>query len=236
MNSQQITYGGGTIPFTLHHNSRKRVRIEVLPSGAVQVLAPTGTPQKTVLQIVQGKARWIVRQQRYFQQYDPRTTNREYVSGETHLYLGRRYRLKVHAVDDVGDVKLSGRYLHLYCAEASDTDAKRSLLDAWYLERAQRVFRDALDAALQHRVFTDIPKPRLGIRRMSRRWGSCTSSGRIALNLQLVRAPKRCIEYVIAHELCHLVVPDHSRDFQRVLRRVMPDWEARKRVLEQMLA
>lgn len=236
MISQQITYGGGTIPFTLHHNSRKRLRIEVLPSGAVQVLAPTGTPQETVLQIVQGKARWIVRQQRYFRQYDPRTTNREYLSGETHLYLGRRYRLKVHAVDDVGGVKLSGRYLHLYCAEASDTDAKGALMDAWYLDHAKRVFGDALEEALQHRVFKDIPKPRLGIRRMRRRWGSCTPSGRIALNLQLVRAPRRCIEYVIAHELCHLVVPDHSREFLRLLGRVMPDWEARKDLLEQTLA
>lgn len=236
MSVQQIRYGGRDIPFSLQLNSRKRVRIEVLPSGTVQVLAPTGTGIETVVQIVQGKARWIARQQRYFQQFDPRTTSREFVSGETHLYLGRRYRLKVHSVDDGAGVKLAGPYMHLSCPEAADTDAKRALLDIWYLEKAGRIFAEVLDTMLGKKAFKVLNPPKLSIRPMHRRWGSCTARGRVTLNPSLVRAPRRCIEYVVAHELCHLIVPDHSREFLKLLSRVMPDWKARKELLERILA
>lgn len=232
MSAQQIRYGGRDIPFSLQMNSRKRVRIEVLPSGNVRVLAPTGTEIAAVVQIVQGRARWIARQQRYFQQFDPRTTSREYVSGETHLYLGRRYRIKVHAVNDGAGVKLAGPYLHLSCPEAANTDAKRALLDTWYLQKAGCIFAEVLHTMLRKKAFKDLSPPKLSIRPMRRRWGSCTARGRITLNLSLVRAPRRCIEYVVAHELCHLIIPDHSSAFMKLLSRVMPDWKARKELLE----
>ena len=235
MSVQQIRYGGRNIQFALTTNSRKRVRIEVLPSGHVQVLAPTGTGIERVVQIVQGKARWIARQQRYFEQFEPRATTREYLSGETHLYMGRRYRLKVHAVSDADGVKLAGPYLNLYCADAADTMAKLKLLEAWYLERAERVFADVLDTMLKHKAFSNVRPRRLSIRTMRRRWGSCTPKGRITLNLQLIRAPRRCIEYVVAHELCHLLVPDHSKQFERLMLRVLPDWQSRKGLLERLL-
>lgn len=236
MTSQQISYAGRDIPFTLRLNQRKRVRIEVLPSGHVQVLAPAGTPQDAVLQIVQRKARWIARQQRYFRQFEPRTTTREYVSGETHLYLGRRYRLKIHAFDGVEHVKLAGGYFHVFCKEAGDREAKCLLLDAWYKRRAASVFADSLRRVLCARALRGVGNPELSIRRMRRRWGSCTSTGRILLNLYLIRAPRQCIDYVVAHELCHLLVPNHSGEFVRLLRRVVPDWEARKALLEQIAA
>jgi predicted metal-dependent hydrolase len=236
MSVQQIRYGGRNIPFVLTMNSRKRVRIEVLPSGNVQVLAPNGTAVDTVRQIVQGKARWIARQQRYFEQFEPRTTTREYVSGETHLYLGRRYRLKIHAVDEVQEVKLAGSYIHICCEDAQDKDLKRKLLEEWYRGHAERVFLQRLAACLDHKVFGQLTRPPMSIRRMRKRWGSCTGAGRLLLNLDLIRAPRPCIDYVITHELCHLLVPDHSAKFSRLLHRVMPDWRARKDRLEQVLA
>ncbi|MCA8919814.1 MAG: M48 family metallopeptidase [Planctomycetes bacterium] len=236
MTTHQISYAGRDIPFSLQLGQRKRVRIEVLPSGRVQVLAPAGTARNAVLQVVQRKARWIARQQRYFQQFEPRTTTREYVSGETHLYLGRRYRLKVHAVDGAEHVKLAGGYLHVFCKEAGDQAVKRRLLDDWYKDRAVHVFADSLVRMQSAKPFSELEAPALSIRRMRRRWGSCTAAGRILLNLYLIRAPRRCIDYVVAHELCHLVVPNHSGEFVRLLRRVVPDWEARKALLEQIAA
>ncbi len=182
--------------------------------------------------MVQGKARWIVRQQRYFKQFEPRGTKREYVSGESHLYLGKRYRLKVHAVDGAAYVRLSGPYLNLYCNDASDDSGRQALLCRWYRNHAERVFGEVLVQVLRHKAFKHIKPPPLSIRTMKRRWGSCSALGTVSLNVALIRAPRRCIEYVVSHELCHLLIPDHSEAFWRLLRRVMPDWRARKELLE----
>lgn len=152
------------------------------------------------------------------------------------MYLGRRYRLRVHAVSDNSGVKMSGGYMHIFCHDAGDPAAKRLLLDAWYLERAKLVFGEAITKVANCRVFNALGEPEFSVRRMRRRWGSCTPKGRIVLNPDLIRAPRRCIEYVVAHELCHLLVPDHSLAFHRVLRRAVPDWRERKNLLERLLA
>ena len=233
---RQIDYGGKAIPFKLQRNERKRLRIEVHPDSSVVVLAPIAATTDVVLSAIQRKARWIVRQQRYFQQYEPRATEREYVSGETHLYLGRRYRLRVRAVDDTPGVKLNGRYICVYCQDASDAEEKGRLLRVWYRRHAERIFVEVLDDLLAHKKLRALPAPQLAIRSMKKRWGSCTHSGRIVLNAELIRAPRRCIEYVVAHELCHLLVPSHSSQFTRLLASVIPDWKRRKELLERSLA
>jgi predicted metal-dependent hydrolase len=233
---QQIHYGGRTIPFTLQRNARKRLRIEVMPDSRVVVLAPNSTATDLILRTVQGKGGWIARQQRYFRQFEPRTTAREFVSGETHLYLGKRYRLRVYAVHGTEGVKLSGPYLKLFCRDASDAGSKRSLLEAWYRGHAERVFTEVVDAVIKQKAFRGLARPDVSVRAMKRRWGSCTSRGRILLNTRLVRAPRGCIEYVVAHELSHLIFPNHSPDFERLLKRVMPDWNVRKALLEAKLA
>jgi predicted metal-dependent hydrolase len=112
----------------------------------------------------------------------------------------------------------------------------KSLLLRWYRHRARRLFRDRLTACLKHTAAWSIASPKLQIRKMAKRWGSCSAAGTLTLNPDLVRASRACIDYVITHELCHLKYLHHSREFYTLLTAVMPDWQDRKQLLERMLS
>jgi len=227
-----LRYGDLVIPFRVHFRERKHLAITVHPEMKLEVSAPTGTALDPVLAKVEKRARWIARQWRYFEQYRPPQPERRYVSGETHIYLGRQYRLKVK-VGPHEHVKLIGRFLHVQASYREDGERIRNLLEVWYRIHAQSIFAHRLHQCLEAaRSLRLTATPNMVIRKMTRRWGSCTKAGNILLNLDLVKVPVPCIDYVIVHELCHLKAHNHGKEFYRFLDRCMPDWEARKKRLE----
>ena len=198
----------------------------------VKVTAPTGSSMDAVLARVEKRAGWIFKQIRFFEQYQPEQPIPRYVSGETHLFLGRQYRLKVGECSAEG-VKLIGRFFFVWVKDRHDPRAIQNHLDAWYRDHAERLFTTRLRIAVGSTKALAIKScPKLLIRRMERRWGSCTKAGNILLNVNLIKAPIHCVDYVIMHELCHLKVHNHGDEFYRLLMRCMPDWKARKRRLE----
>jgi hypothetical protein len=174
-----------------------------------------------------------LRQQRQYQNYLPHLPPREYVSGETHRYLGRQYRLKVQQGENEG-VKLTRGYFYITVRDKADTGRVESLLTEWYRRQARRVFNAQLDSCFERVRFLKLDYPDMEIRRMETRWGSCTPDGKILLNLKLMQVPKRYLDYVIVHELCHLKEHHHGANFYRLLDRVMPDWETRRAELNAM--
>lgn len=226
-----IQFGGETIPFVLEMGQRRRLSISVHPDRRVTVLAPGDGCLADVLARVQKRAAWITRQRAYFEQFHPLPHAKRYVSGETHLYLGRQYRLKIQSAA-AESVKLTGSYLHVATANRHDSRQVKLLLDEWYRNHARGIFHTRLLQCLDNAPSLRMPPPAIIIRRMSRRWGSCTKAGNILLNLDLVKTPLYCIEYVIMHELCHLRIHDHSRSYYRLLSRCMPNWEIRKARLD----
>jgi predicted metal-dependent hydrolase len=227
-----LHYGGQRIPFRVEYRRRKHLAISVLPDLRVEVVAPLGTDLDAILPRVEKRAGWIARQLRFFEQYQPTQPAPSYVSGETHLYLGRQYRLKV-AQGTPESVKLVGRFFRAEVRTPHDTLRIRELLDGWYREHARRVFDLRLAWCLESVTPLGlIAPPRIVVRRMAKRWGSCTKAGSVLLNLDLVKAPVHCIDYVIVHELCHLKVLNHGKEFYRLLSRCLPDWESRKKRLE----
>jgi len=223
---------GRRIPFHIDFRKRKRLAITVHPDPRLEVLAPEGVSEERVLQRVEKRAAWILRQWRYFEQFLPKHPGHAYVSGETHLYLGRQYRLKVHS-GATEAVKLVGRFLHVWARDRGDPIRIQQLLDAWYYEHALRIFRQRMQLCCEQRPIPKSPyEPDVVVRRMTRRWGSCTKRGRILLNVSLVKVPTHCIDYVLVHELCHLQIHNHSPAFYRLLSRCMPDWQLRKQRLE----
>ena len=231
---QILDYGSESIAFNLSFSPRRRLSIAVEPTGDVIVKAPVDTSLETVLEHLHRKAGWIIRQRDGFASFGPVMPPKRYVSGETHRYLGRQYRLRVRDGDEAS-VKLIGRFFEIVTTDKSNTTAVRKQLESWYRSHAQQVFGQHFAECLQSSYFRKLDAPRWSIRRMKRRWGSCTKSGSILLNLLLVQASPLCIEYVITHELCHLVHHSHDTKFYRLLGRVMPDWRERKRKLEQHL-
>lgn len=227
-----LHYGGLAIPFYVQFRERKRLAITVHPEMKLEVSAPKGAALEKVLGKVEKRARWIVRQWRFFEQYRPPQPGRRFVSGETHVYLGRQYRLKVQAGSLEG-VKLIGRFLHVRAADREDGETVKNLLQDWYRIHAQRVFAHRLQACRETaRSLRLTATPNMVIRKMTKRWGSCTRVGNILLNLDLVKVPVHCIDYVIMHELCHLKAHNHGKEFYRLLARCLPDWAARKKRLE----
>jgi len=229
-----ITYGKRQIKFNVLYVNRKTLEIAVLPDRQVVVKAPIGSEWDKIQKKIIKRARWISRQLEYFRQFEPRTPARQYVGGESHLYLGRHYRLKVHRNCSAG-VKLTKGFCQVSVTGKSSSREIKAVLDEWYFHRASAKFIDAFERCWNDFNKRGVSKPRLFTRRMKTRWGSLAKSGALTLNTDLVRAPLECIEYVITHELCHLKHHDHSSGFYKLLEKVMPDWEKRKRRLEMAL-
>lgn len=230
---QEIVFGTESIAYEIRFlPTRRTLGIEVHPDLSVVVRAPADCDPDTIQARVGKRAPWISKQLTNFQRYSPRTPARQYVSGETHLYLGRQYRLKVVA-GEPASVKMNRGHLVLTLPGKADPDRVKAMLHRWYLDHARHVFIAVLEEFLSR--FKGHQRPRLIVRAMQSRWGSLSQAGTMTLNANLVRAPRACIEYVVAHELCHLKHRDHDAGFFRLLGQVMPDWEKRKQRLETAL-
>ena len=228
-----IHYGNSRIDYRLLFCRRKTMEIAVHPDGSVVVKAPENAAVEQIEKKLGKRARWVIKQRLYFKQFQPRTPPRCYVNGETHLYLGRQYRLRATKGKE-NSVRLSSGYFHVTTRSKPTPEKVKRLLDLWYLEKACIQFADSLSRC--HRKFTEDPYPQLSVRKMRRRWGSLSLRGRLTLNVDLIRTPKECIDYVITHELCHFKHHNHGPRFYRLLDSIMPDWKKVKHRLELSLA
>jgi predicted metal-dependent hydrolase len=226
-----VLVGGERIVFRLRRSNRRTLAITVQPNLGVLVTAPEQAALDTVLAKVRKRAGWIRRQQRFFSEFLPQMPPRQYVSGETHRYLGRQYRLKVVEAGE-SSVKLAGRFIWVHTPKKHDKARVRKLVEAWYLAHAKERFtRSVAESAARLGARLTSP-PRMLLRRMPKRWGSWTRRGVIYLNAELVKSPGSCVDYVVTHELCHLVHGHHGPAFYALLSRALPDWEQRTRRLE----
>lgn len=232
--SHKITFGSHVIPFELLYSKRKTLEISVYPDMSVIVKAPSTRSFEEIKEKMLKRGSWILEQRYFFSLYLPKQPPKKYVSGETHIYLGRQYRLKVIASYDE-KVILKRGYIFVHTKEKTNKKQVQKLLDAWYRERALLKFDERLNICLDKLQKYGIEVPQIQIRKMSSRWGSCSENGRVTLNIQLVKAPSQCIDYVITHEMCHLKYFNHSKAFYNLLVKVMPDWEKRKKKLENIL-
>jgi len=232
---RSIQYGTQEIFFELKRSSRKTLAIEVHPDSSVHIIAPEKSSIKDIDQKVEKRASWIIKQQQYFEQFLPRTPKRQYVSGETHYYLGKSYVLKVHS-GPMNQVKLKAGKLDVICKDEVKQEMVKKLLAKWYYQHAERKFNIlALEAYSKFKEY-DFDMPNIEIRRMSKRWGSCNTIDKITINPEIIKTSSKCIEYVLIHEMTHLVVSNHNKKFYQTLTNVMPNWQKWKNKLEQKLA
>jgi len=231
----QVQWGRTEIVYEIRYSSRKTLAIEVHPDLRVRVTAPLGADLNHIREKVRKRAPWIQRQWREFELYLPKQPPRRYVNGETHRYLGRQYRLRAEQSQE-DSVKCLRGYFHVMTREEPTPASVQRRLETWYRDRAEVVFRDRLDVCHARAEREGILQPVLKIKRMQKRWGSCTPDGIITLNLELIKAPKECIDYVIMHELCHLKEAHHGPRFWALLGRVMPDYDERKKQLNVIAA
>jgi predicted metal-dependent hydrolase len=226
-----VEFGSKRIDFSVSYSPRKTIGITITPGMEVLVKAPANATPVKVKAIVLKKAPWILKQQDFFLGFYPKTPLKKFISGESHLYLGREYRLKVaNAVKN--DIHFNGRQIIVY---KKKTSTAGKVLNAWYREKAKLKFAEIAEPWIQRFKKHHVEPQNVYVQEMPTRWGSCTPGGKIILNPELIKAPKACIEYVIVHELCHLVHKNHSQKFFELQKKEMPDWEKWKRKLETIL-
>ncbi|CAN5454247.1 SprT family zinc-dependent metalloprotease [soil metagenome] len=229
---EAIQFGSKKIDFRLDFSDRKSLGISVTPELNVLVKAPKGTTLEKVKEKVRKRAPWIIRQQSFFLSFHPKTPARKFVGGETHLYLGRQYRLKI-LIGKAASAKLKGQFIEVTITDKART---KQLVNEWYLQNAKLKFHSIAEPLIHKFKRHNVEPSSIVLREMPTRWGSCTPKGKIILNPELIKAPKGCIEYVIIHELCHLIHHDHTQKFLDLQTKEMKDWEKWKMKLEKLLA
>ena len=228
-----LHFGDTAIEYTLTYAARKTLAIHVHPDRSVTVKAPAGSDFAAVEGFLRKRAPWILRKQAEFAALPPKQPPRRYVSGESFWHLGRHYRLKVIEGEREW-VKLTRGYLEVTTPNKANTAYVQAQVEVWLRRQAQRHFHERVVALLPRFKPLALAEPELAVRAMKSRWGSCTGKGKIMLNLHLMRAPRPCIDYVVVHELCHLVEHNHGKGFYALMDRVMPEWRKRREELKQV--
>lgn len=199
------------------------------PNGRVRVAAPLAVSDEAIRLAVVGKLAWIRRQREKFES-QPRQTTREAVSGESHYVFGRRYRLSIMKTTGRPEVLLRTKTkMELHVPARATKTERLAVLDRWYREQLRseagpmlEEWQDALGVRLEF----------WGVKRMKTKWGSCNhQTKRVWLNAELAKKPLACLEYIVVHELIHLLEPTHDDRFVALMDAHLPDWRQRRDLL-----
>lgn len=205
----------------------KRTNLKVKPTKEVILTVPLDMTDKETEHILKKRGSWIKQQLELFSKNEP--PKKEFVSGESFVYLGRNYRLKVIESKDE-KAKLNRGYFELYVKDKNDISKKEKLINEWYKAKAKEHFQHTIK---KYTAIVKIDIKTVRIRSMKTRWGSCNPKrSYINLNLELIKKTKIAIEYVVFHELAHLIHHNHDKDFYSYLNLHMCDWKKRKEKLE----
>jgi predicted metal-dependent hydrolase len=236
MTSQSIAYGEERINFqvcVVSDRPKRKVAIHVHPDGSVQVDTPEGVANGEVREAVRKRARWVLKHVTEARRQREHVLPRQYVSGESHFYLGRRHVLKVSIdANEKAGVKLVRGRLEVQCPKDNPGMIK-DLLWAWYRKRSMEFIQRRLNTHTDGISWLSAPPP-WKLASMQKQWGSCSPKGALSLNAHLVKAPRECVDYVLLHELCHLKERNHSDRFYQLLERQMPEWRSVKAKLDGM--
>lgn len=216
----------------IHRKNVKNVTLKVKRDNTVHLTVPNAASDDYIEKVLESKKSWIESQLKSFEENYEKPQEKEMVSGESFKYLGRSYRLKVIEDKEEG-VRLYRGYIEIHVKDKSNTSKKRELLKKWYQEKAKKKFSELI-----HEYEKVVKEEVSSIRviTMQTRWGSCNVESRnINLNLELIKKPRYCIEYVILHELAHLKYPNHSKQFWEYMSVHMPNWKWRKEKLESII-
>jgi len=228
---KEFQYGRSTIAYQLTFEDRKNLAITVRPDKSVVVKAPTKSKYEEIQRKLLKRGQWILKQINYFDKFHPIQPEREYVIGETHYYLGRQYRLrKIKGNEE--SVKLIGKYFNVTTRKHYDSAHTRFLMRHWYADHAKLISETRVRRYIDRILGSGFGTIEISYKYLKRRWGYLNPNGSLTFNIELIKTPLPCVDYVLVHELCHIVHPNHDKVFYRLMGSIMPDWRERKEKLE----
>ena len=212
----------GNIDIEVDKKDIKNIHLSVYPpNGRVKISAPSKMELDTIRVFAISKLQWIKNQQEILQQQE-REPKREFLNRESHYFYGKRYLLKIHQVDAAPKVEIDHKYIHLYVRPNSSIEKRAEVMDEWYRAKLKQIAPELIDKWEKE---IGVKCSDYGIKKMRTKWGSCnTEAKRIWLNLELAKKPKTCLEYIIVHELVHLLERSHNERFVKFMDEFMPKW------------
>ncbi len=222
----------GDIPIEVVSKDIKNLHLSVLPpSGRVRISAPKHMGLDAVRVFAIDNLPWIRRQQSKMKEQE-RETPREYLERESHYLWGQRYLLKVLEVDQPPSVELDHNRLVLQVRPGTDIARRQEILEGWYREELRAAAMPMID---KWQRLMEVEVQRFFIQRMKTRWGSCNpKTGSIRLNTDLAKKPRECLEYIIVHEMTHLIEHTHNEHFVELMDTFMPKWQYHRDVLNRL--
>ncbi len=223
-------YGDTTVLFDVTYSSRKTISISVEAPGKVRVRAPRGISEDELLHRVQSKARWIVRKLDELKDINIVPVKKLLLNGESFIYLGRDYSLQLITNTSLKkpEIKLDQGMFIVTTPTRNEEVIKREI-EAWYRIKAQEYIRERLK---YYQPIVGAEPVRVRIKAQQKRWGSCSSIGNLNFNWRAVMAPSPVLDYLIVHELCHLIHHNHSRGFWNLVSSILPDYKERREWLK----
>jgi len=226
---EHINYGKNRIEYSVRRGERKKtLAINITPTAQVIVLAPRFLSIENIRRIVKKRANWILKKTEFFKNLGTLYPEKELVSGEQLLFLGRKYRLKIKETQKgcSKTPKLIGRRIFISIDKSLSKEKRkkaiRDILVNWYFSKAQNVVEQR---ARRYRKLMGLNYAGIDIKNQKRRWGSCSNGGILRFNWKIAMAPISIVDYIVVHELCHLKVKNHSADFWRQVSLVLPDYQ-----------
>ncbi len=231
---QKFIYGDKEIKVEVEFRKRKHLSIIVYPDLRVVARAPFKTKTEKISEIIQKKSRWIAKKIDYFNDLEPRLPPSEFVNGEIHYFLGIPYKLKI-LFDKKAKLEIAENFIEIKLPNQEIKIKIQKLLMNWYSAKAKELIPERVFKYLPDFLEMGASKPEIRFRKMKRRWGSCSNKNVIILNTELIKSSFYCIDYVVVHELCHLIHHGHNKKFYHLLQTKMPDWKERKKKLEKTI-
>ncbi len=227
---KKIKYGEYKYEYCLITQDRKTLSLTVCPDLQIIVKAPIDTSNDKIEEFFKKRWLWMEKQLDFFRQFQVSKTKKQYVSGESFLYLGRQYKLIVKKAKE-DRVSLQQGRLHLYTTgKVREGIKNKKIIEQWYQQRTCYIFDERFEEMLKKFDYND--NPTISTRQMKKRWGSYTKNNKILLNPLLIHTSKKCIDYVMIHELCHVEHKKHNKDFYKLLSKKCKNWEKVKEDLE----
>ena len=221
------------ISIELQYGFRKRLTLTVYPDQRVVARVPYGLPKRQVEAYFQKKSKWLIKHLDHFEQHPPEH-EKDYIEGETFAYLGKEHILKL--LTGATRILVESGHIIVSVKDPQDKDSLARVLNAWYRKEATKVLTTRYYEILERLKYLDLPDTTLRFYKMKRRWGSCSLKRVITLNTELVKKDISLIDYVIVHEICHLKVPAHNKEFYALVESIMPDWKMRRAALNKHTA
>lgn len=222
----KFDYGSRIITFNLIYRKRKTMSIEVETTGEVTVIAPVGTSTEDIMEKVKSRAGWIVSKQYESKFINDTKIEREAVSGESYMYLGRNYSLDIRVDENIDNISVKlfqGKFVvNTYI---KDEDLIKKAMENWYREKTLAKVKERVS---YYSSYFNNEVTTVKVKEQKKRWASCTSKNELLFNWRCVMAPVFVLDYIVVHEMCHMEYKNHSKDFWNRVYAVMPDYEVRK--------